>query len=168
MRLALPLSAILSTFGLLVPVALPLPAAEAGGPYRRRDRQVIETVDTRPENRLAPSPMLGTFRPTPYIRVGGGPTSGGGYSPLGFYGPNTSMVLYGPFSALRATAAPVSTVVRGYDGVPKLVEGTSFSTPFMPELSPVRYPTRATNYDAIRGVPPTPRTPSGYLWIDQN
>jgi len=142
--------------------------AGAGGPFRRRDRPVVETVDIRPENRLAPSSMLGTFRPTPTIYVRGNQYSGGGYSPLGFYGSNTSMTLYGPFSSLRATAAPVSTVVRGYDGAPIVVEGTSFSTPFLPELSPVRYPTRATNFDASRDLTPRRRTPSGYLWIDQN
>ena len=32
-----------------------------GGLFRRRDRAVVETVDTRPENRLAPSAMLSTF-----------------------------------------------------------------------------------------------------------
>ncbi len=149
-------------------IAAPSSPAEAGGPSRRRDRPIRETVDTRPENRLAPTPMLGNFRPTPYITVRGNGLLGGGYSPLGFFGPNTSMTLYGPFSALRTTAAPVSTVVRGYNGLPTRVEGTSFSTPFQPNLSPVRYPTRATNYDSLRGVPTGPRTGNGYLWVDQN
>ncbi len=143
--------------------------AEAGSPrVRRRDWAVGETVDTRPENRLAPSGMLGTFRSTPVISVKNSGVLGGGYSPVGFYGENNSMTLYGPFSALRATSAPVTTVVRGYNGQPTLVEGTSFSTPFRPEISPVRYPTRASNYSFLRGAGPSTRTGSGIMWVDQN
>ena len=151
-----------------IPAAWPDPSDAGDRLARRRERRVVETVDRRPENRLAPSPMLGQFRPMPYINVAGSPSNGGGYSPLGFYGPNTSMNLYGPFSALRTTAAPVTTVVRGYDGIPTAVEGVSFSTPFMPGLSPVRYPNRATSYESVRGVAPGRRTPDGSTWVDQN
>ena len=161
----------------VLPIALlvailagPIPGreSEAGGPFRRRDRGVVETVDRRPENQLAPSPMLGTFRPTPYVYFTNRIPNGAGYSPLGFYGNNNSMNIYGPFSSFRPVAAPVTTVVRGYDGIPAVVEGTSISTPFLPELSTVRYPNRSTNYESIRGVPPIRRTPSGNLWVDQN
>jgi len=140
----------------------------AGGPSRRRDRPIRETVDTRPENQLAPSNMLGTFRSTPVISVRGNGVIGGGYSPIGLYGGNNSMSLFGPFSSLRQTAAPVNTVVRGYNGVNTQVEATSFSNPFQPDLSPVKYPTRVSNYTAPRGPGILPRTGSGILWVDQN
>ena len=135
---------------------------------RRRPQPASGTVDPRPENRLAPTPMLGNFRPTPVITVRGNGIIGGGYSPIGLYGANNSMVLYGPLSSLRQTAAPVQSVVRGYNGVTGVVDGTSFSNPFQPDLSPVQYPTRNSNYTG-------PRTPSmpnhsgnGITWVDQN
>ena len=78
------------------------------------------------------------------------------------------MVLYGPFSSLRTVSAPVTTVVRGYDGRPVIVEGTSFSTPFQPDLSPVQYPTRATNADSLRAPGIRPRSGNGSMWVDQN
>ena len=112
--------------------------------------------------------MLGTFRSTPVITVRGNGVIGGGYSPIGLYGENNAMTLFGPFSSLRETAAPVTTVVRGYNGVSILGEGTSYSTPFQPELSPVKYPTRATNFAAPRGPGIVPRTGSGIMWVDQN
>ncbi len=155
--------------------------ADAGGLLRRRDRSVTpaQAVRTtvapaqapapaRPDNRVAPSPMLGSFMPGNYITVRSNGFQGGGYSPIGFYGGNNSMDVYGPISALRATSAPVNTVVRGYNGAPVVVEGTSFSTPFLPEASPVRYPTRASNYSAIRDAASAPRSGSGLLWVDQN
>ena len=59
-------------------------------------------------------------------------------------------------------------MVRGYNGSSALVEGTSFSTPFQPDLSPVQYPTRYSNFS---GTAP-PRVPNqsgnGILWVDQN
>ena len=140
--------------------------AEAGETARRRPRPVRETVDVRPENQLAPSPMLGTFRPTPYITVRGNGIIGGGYSPIGLYGVNNSMTLFGPFSSLRQTAAPVNTVVRGYNGVSNVVEATSFSSPFQPDLSPVQYPTRASNYSSLRGPGVPTQFGNGILWVD--
>ena len=142
--------------------------ASAGDRFRMRDRPVRETVDTRPENRLAPSPMLGTFQSTPVITVRGNGVIGGGYSPIGLYGENNAMTLFGPISSLRQTSAPVNTVVRGYNGMPTVVEGTSFSTPFQPDLSPVKYPTRASNYSSLRGRGVPTRAGNGIMWVDQN
>ena len=170
----------------LLTLALSATDAGAGGPFRRRDRatapaQAVRAVRAtsapvavaapaprRPDNRLAPSPMLGTFMPGNYITVRSNGILGGGYSPIGFYGGNNSMDVYGPISALREVSAPVRTVVRGYDGGPVQVEGTSFSNPFLPELSPVRYPTRASNYSALRDPASAPRSGNGILWVDQN
>ncbi len=159
--------------------------ADAGGLFRRRERvaapaRVVTTTTTttttpapvaaraRPDNRVAASPMLGTFMPGNYITVRSNGIIGGGYSPLGLYGGNTSMDLYGPFSALRATSAPVNVVVRGYDGAPVLVEGTSTSTPFLPDASPVQYPTRTSNYSAIRDPGQVPRSGNGMMWVDHD
>ena len=142
--------------------------ADAGGPLRRRSRPIGETVDTRPENQLAPSPMLGTFMPTPVLTVRSNGIIGGGYSPVGLYGGNNSLDLFGPISALRQTSAPINTVVRGYNGTAAVVDGTSFSNPFRPELSPVQYPTRNSNF-AGTAPPRVPnRTGNGILWVDQN
>jgi hypothetical protein len=145
-------------------------ASQAGdGLFRRgRTRPVTPTVATRPENQVAPSPMLGTFQPSPYIFVRGNGVAGGGYSPIGFYGGNNSMVLYGPLSSLRATSAPVNTVVRGYDGIPRVTEGTGFSTPNQPDLSPFVYPNRGSNYSALRFQTTAPSRDNGAMWIDQN
>ena len=153
--------------GLIFPVGM----AEAGGRFRQRARPApipARQVVDRPEDQVAPSPMLGTFRPTPQLTVRGNGTIGGGYSPIGLYGPNNSMDLYGPISALRPTSAPVNTVVRGYNGIDTMVEGTSYSTPFRPELSPVQYPTRASNYGALRGPGVPTRPGNGITWVDQN
>ena len=154
----------------LAVIAATSPSAEAGGKlFRRRDRPVVETVTIdRPENRLAPSPMLGTFRPTPYITVRGSGEAGGGYSALGAYGREQSLSVYGPLSAFREVSAPVTTVVRGYNGVPTLTEGISFSNPNQPTLSPVIYPTRASNYSALRFQGTPPQWDKGLMWVDQN
>ena len=146
------------------------PPAEAGGRLlRKRSQPVVPTtVVTRPENQLAPSPMLGQFRPTPYIMVRGNGVVGGGYSPLGNFGRENSLSVYGPLSAFRATSAPVNLVVRGYDGVPAVVEGTSFSNPNQPTLSPVLYPTRASNYSALRYQVTPPQWDKSIMWIDEN
>ena len=142
--------------------------ANAGDLFQRRDRPVREMVASRPENQVAPSSMLGTFRPTPVITVRGNGIIGGGYSPIGLYGSNNSMTLYGPISSLRQTSAPVNTVVRGYKGVATQVEATSFSNPLQSELSNVKYPTRASNYDSLRGTGVPTRAGSAILWVDQN
>ena len=146
------------------------PSVEAGGKlFRRRGRAVVETVAApRPEDRLAPSPMLGTFRATPYIFVRDNGVAGGGYSPGGSFGRETSLTVYGPLSAFREISAPVNTIVRGYNGAPTLVEGTSFSNPNQPTLSPVIYPTRASNYSALKFQDTPPQRDKGLMWIDQN
>ena len=108
------------------------------------------------------------FRPTPVITVRGNGIIGGGYSPIGLYGINNSMTLFGPISSLRQISAPVNTVVRGYNGVATHVEGTSFSNPFQPELSTVKYPTRASNYTSLRGPGVANRADNGITWVDQN
>ena len=142
--------------------------ADAGGPARRRDRPIRATAAIRPENQVAPSNMLGNFRSTPVITVRGNGVIGGGYSPIGLYGENNAMTLFGLISSLRQTSAPVNTLVRGYDGVATQVEATSFSNPFQPDLSPVKYPTRVSNYSAPRGPGIPPRTGNGIMWVDQN
>ncbi len=168
MRRPVPSLPILTLVALVWVVVTP-PDAEAGGPFRRRPRPVVETATTtRPEDRVAPSPMLGSFMPTPYITVRGNGVIGGGYSPLGLYGREQSLTVYGPLSALRSTAAPVNTVVRGYNGIPTVVEGTSFSNPNQPSLSPVVYPTRASNFSALRFQSTPPQWDKAILWIDQN
>src|SRR5436309_9434903 len=102
------------TLAASVMAGLMAPAAEAGGPFRRRPRTVTETATTtRPQDRVAPSPMLGSFMPTPYISVRDNGTTGGGYSPLGLFGREQSLSVYGPLSAFREISAPVTTIVRG-------------------------------------------------------
>ena len=97
-------------------------------------------------------PTLGTFEPTPYIMVGGAAPLSRGYSPLGIYG-DGSMALNGPFSPMRSTSAPVTTYNRGYDGVIRPRQATSFSNPNLPRLSPFVYPTQRSNYYAPRSQP---------------
>jgi hypothetical protein len=140
-----------------------------GGEHRwRRGRRaaVAEPVPTayRPDPTYAG--RLGTFNPTPAIVVQANYPVGGGYSPLGTYG-DTAMSLYGPFSALRPTTAPVLTYNRGYDGVVRPGETISTSYPNLPLLSPVAYPTRANNYYAPR-ILENPAENSAIRWIDQN
>src|SRR5689334_23359612 len=91
------------------------------------------------------SPTLGTFQPTPYIVARGDWPTGGGYSPLELYG-DQSMTLYGPLSPLRSISAPVTTYSRGYDGRIYAGRGTSTSTPNLPGLSPVIYPTQGSYF----------------------
>jgi hypothetical protein len=130
---------------------------------RRAGRTVVVT-----RARPCPAPgTLGTFQPTPYITVRGNSPLGGGYSPLDIYGDQT-LSLYGPLSPLRVTTAPVLIYTRGYDGSIRITEAASFSTPNLPELSPVIYPTEANNYYAPRINRPPPRGSSVINWIDQN
>jgi hypothetical protein len=150
-------------------VGLTASIVEAGGPFRRRPRPVVETATTtRPENRVAPSPMLGSFMPSQYVTVRGNGVIGGGYSPLGLYGRESSLSVYGPLSAFRSTSAPITTIVRGYNGLPVVAEGTSFSNPNQPTLSPVVYPTRASNYSALRFQSTPPQWDKAITWIDLN
>jgi len=109
---------------------------------------------------------LGTFMPTPAVVVQGNYPIGGGYAPLGTYG-TTAMSLYGPFSSLRPTTAPVLTYSRGYDGVVRPAEAISTSYPNLPVLSPVAYPTRANYYYAPR-ILENPAGNSAINWLDQN
>jgi hypothetical protein len=144
--------------------------AEAGGGRKvvvRRGPVVVvpaaQVVRIQPRH-VAP---LGTFTETPNLWVRGSGTTGGGYSPLGFYG-TQNMVMYGPTSSFRSISAPVLTYTRGYDGRTIAVPGTSFSSPNLPALSPVVYPTQANDYFGFRvsGDPPWWQNASD--WIDQN
>ena len=138
--------------------------ADAGDRPRRRGR-LIETVARSSEPTAYPG--LGTFYPTPMTTIRGNFPVGGGYTPLDSFG-NSTMALYGPLSAFRNTAAPVQTYTRGYDGRPTLVQGTSFSTPNAPDLTPVVYPTQSSYYYAPRSLTSPPWWDSGFNWIDQN
>jgi hypothetical protein len=101
------------------------------------------------------------------LMVRGDSPTGSGYSPLGQSG-DVSLSVYGPMSPFRATAAPVVTYARGYDGSVVAVPGSSFSTPNLPTLSSVVYPTQATNYFGPRALKSPPWWASGVNWIDQN
>ncbi|WP_422926585.1 hypothetical protein [Singulisphaera sp. PoT] len=150
----------IALFGLL---AWTSSQAEAGGLFRRRSRTPVPTTRVQPTS-AAP---LGTFTPTPYMTVRGNFPTGGGYSPNDSFG-DTSMDLYGPLSALRSTSAPVTTYSRGYDGRLTASEGTSFSTPNLPENSPVVYPTQGSYYYGFRQATPPPGWPKAINWIDQD
>ncbi len=147
--------------------------ARAGGPWVRRPAPVLvaprayrpTTYPTLPGN--APTSMLGSFYPGPYMTVRGNAPAGGGYSPMGLYG-DVSMSEYGPLSALRAYAAPVRSYSRGYDGRVYQTEATAFSYPYLPTISPVIYPTQATNVYGIGRSGTPPWWKDGSNWIDQN
>lgn len=147
--------------GVLILVSLP---AEAGFPARRRARVVAPTAYT---GGGAVYPGLGTFYPDPYIIVRGNAPVGGGYTAFGRAG-DATLALYGPLSPLRATAAPVVTYSRGYDGVVRANVGVGFSYPNLPELSPVVYPTRANVFDGFRESGTPPWWDAAHNWIDQN
>ncbi len=129
--------------------------------------QTFEAPGVRPDAACASPPTLGTFEPTPYIMVGGAAPLSRGYSPLGIYG-DGSMALNGPFSPLRSTSAPVTTYSRGYDGVVRPRQATSFSNPNLPRLSPFVYPTQRSNYYAPRINRTPPGWTTGTNWIDLN
>jgi hypothetical protein len=158
---------------LAISLALNAAPASAGGFFKRRAAARISSgaelspTSYNPANANAPSPMLGTFYPTPYIVVSGTGPTGSGYSPLGQYGLN-NLQTYGPTSAFRAKAAPVRIYSRGYDGVVRELEGTSFSTPFYPQGSPVVYPTPASDYYRPRGRASLPSDYGAQFWVDQN
>jgi hypothetical protein len=92
--------------------------------------------------------------------------AGGGYTPLDMFG-DQSMSLYGPLSPLRSTSAPVTIYTRGYDGRVYANRGTSTSTPNLPGLSPVIYPTQGSYYYGPRVDRSPPSWSSGMHWIDQ-
>jgi len=179
-----------ATARLAVISLLALLATEAQAQQQRRDRSLFRgpvvaypaqtpvvadptarPVAVTPTARVVASPRrsgaLGTFVATPYMFVRGNGPAGGGYSPLGEFGDST-MALYGPLSGLRATSAPVLTYTRGYHGTTAVVPGTSFSTPNLPGLTPVVYPTQATNYFGFRRSGEPPWWPNAINWIDQN
>jgi hypothetical protein len=156
------------TLTLLATLAPGAGAGERARLFRRGPVTTVPTVQVRtapPANR--PVEPLGTFTRTPYIFVRGNGPAGGGYSPLGEFG-DASMSIYGPLSAFRMTSAPVLTYSRGYNGQPVLTPGTSFSAPNLPSLTPVVYPTQATNYYGPRQLKTPPWWANGINWIDQN
>jgi hypothetical protein len=135
--------------------------------FRRARRPVnVRPVPTAARNDPVYGPHLGTFYPTPAVLVMGNYPNGAGYAPLGTFG-QTTMSLFGPFSAFRTTTAPVLTYTRGYDGVIRPAEAITTSNPNFPSLSPVAYPTRANNYYAPR-LRDNPGQESAIHWIDQN
>jgi hypothetical protein len=142
----------------------------AGDGLFHRKARVVETVAAAPNpaNRLAPTGMLGTFVPTPMVTIRDNGVIGGGYSSSNLYGFGVSLSTFGPLSAFRQVSAPVNVVVRGYDGSTAVVQGTSFSNPMQPRLSPYVYPNRMNNYTSlpIQGTPPNRN--KGLMWIDQN
>ena len=112
--------------------------------------------------------MLGTFYETPYMTVGGNGTTGGvGYAPLHQYG-DSVMSLYGPFASLRATTAPVQLYTRSAGGRVEPELGTSFSYPFLPPISPVKYPVRSQQRGEARSLIRYSPADAGFNWVDQN
>jgi hypothetical protein len=149
----------------LVLVSLAIGPARGQAPARPAlGRRVVGP--SSPVCNACPPATLGTFVPTPYLMVRGNWPLGGGYSPLELYG-DQSMALYGPFSPLRATSAPITLYSRGYDGVLEARPGTSFSTPNLPALSPVVYPRPGNYYYGPRVDRTPPSWTSGFNWIDQ-
>jgi hypothetical protein len=139
----------------------------AAGEHRARRARRPSIVPTA-AHRVDPvyGSHLGTFFPTPAVGIVGNYPSGVGYSPLGIFGEH-AMSLYGPFSSFRTTTAPVLTYTRGYDGVVRPAEAVSTSTPILPLLSPLAYPTRANNYYAPR-FRDNPAQDSAINWIDHD
>lgn len=154
--------------GLVLVVTTGVICATAGEHRPRRGRRAAaaQPVPTAYRNDPVYGSHLGTFYPTPAVMIQGNYPVGGGYSPLGIYGEH-AMSLYGPFSSFRVTTAPVLTYTRGYDGVVRPSESISTSTPMLPRLSPLAYPTRANNYYAPR-VRSDPAGESAINWLDQN
>ncbi|QEH36288.1 hypothetical protein OJF2_48480 [Aquisphaera giovannonii] len=110
---------------------------------------------------------LGTFAATPYIMVRGNWPAGGGYTGLVGSQADQSESLYGPLSPLRSVSAPVTTYTRGYDGRVHAARGTSASTPNLPALTPVVYPTQGSYYYGPREDRSPPNWSTGWNWIDQ-
>jgi hypothetical protein len=153
----------------LVPLVLltsTVPRAEAGGRFFRKGSTAVPTVQAVPVPPQSHG-TLGTFSRSPYIFVRGNGTAGGGYSPLAQFG-DATMVLYGPISSLRMTSAPILTYTRGYDGRTVVAPGTSFSTPNLPALTPVIYPTQANEFYGFRRSATPPWWQNAMNWIDQN
>jgi hypothetical protein len=158
--------------GCLSLVAVGIPRAEGGDWFARRRAgpppvAVPVMVPTVQRFSAVPPGPLGTFFPSPYSMVRGNGPTGGGFAPLGVYGDQT-MVIYGPLSPWRSTAAPVLTYTRGYDGSVVPTMGTAFSNPNLPPFSPVVYPTQRTNYFGPRELRSPPWWADAGTWIDQN
>jgi hypothetical protein len=142
--------------------------AAAGERHGRRARRPVIVRPVPTVSRVDPvyGSHLGTFYPTPAVGIVGNYPSGVGYSPMGIYGEH-AMSLNGPFSSFRTTTAPVLTYTRGYDGVVRPGESVSTSTPILPLLSPLAYPTRANDYYAPR-LRDHPEQDSAINWIDHD
>ncbi len=142
---------------------------KAGGLLRRRTPATAPAPQpTGYVSKWEGAPPLGTFYGTPYVTIRGNyPTGFGGYSPLDQYG-DTAMSMYGPMSAFRSVAAPVRVYSRGYDGRAVVTEGHAFSTPNLPALSPVIYPTQGTYFYGFPTSSTPPWRKAGTNWIDQN
>ena len=168
MKFAPRLWSIRSSIAIVFVVLSAQPSKAGGPPFHWRGRVMVETFETlpRPQDRVARTGMLGTFYPSPTTPINDNTIIGQNRSPLGSYGRENSLSVYGPLSVFRATSAPLTTVVRGYDGIPIVVQGTSFSNPLRPSLSPVIYPTRASNYSALKYQTTSPRRDSSILWLD--
>jgi hypothetical protein len=141
--------------------------SRAEGPYRQpgSGSVVYRTTVARPQP--CPPAALGTFAPTPYIFARGNETADGGFSWGDGFG-RSSLAMYGPLSVQRYTSAPVLTYTRGYNGQTVVTPGTSFSAPNYARLSPVVYPTQASNYYGFRTSGTPPWWPSATNWLDQN
>jgi hypothetical protein len=165
LRTPIPRAPLLAVVVLLTAGAL---NASAGDRHARRARRaaVVPPVPTARVRDPVYGSRLGTFVPTPAIVVQGNYPTGGGYAPLGIIG-DQSMSLYGPWSALRATTAPVLTYNRGYDGVVRPAVAIDTSYPNLPYLAPVAYPTRANYYYAPR-ILENPAEDSAINWLDMN
>jgi hypothetical protein len=136
--------------------------------YRPAYQPTAAVVPSRAQAGLAPSPMLGSFDPNPFMTVGGNGVSGGdGYTPMQQYG-GGAMAMYGPFASLRAIAAPVTTYSRGYDGIVREGRGTTTSYPFLPPAGAVVYPTRAIQRGGFGYQRTPPWWDAGYNWVDYN
>jgi hypothetical protein len=148
--------------------AIGVTTASGGERHARKARRTVIAERARPvyPTDSTYSSQLGTFNPSPAIMVQGNYPVGGGYAPLGIFG-DQNMSLYGPFSGLRTTTAPVITYVRGYDGVVRPSEGVTATYPNLPRLAPLAYPTRANHYYAPR-ILESPADTNASMWIDHN
>ncbi len=150
-------------------------SVEAGGFFGRRGRGPAPAVLVRTQTTVptvaptaAPGGSLGNFYETPYITSRGNFPAGGGWSPFGEYG-DTNLSLYGPLSSFRSISAPVQVYSRGYDGRLRVQDGTATSTPNLPSLSPIVYPTRSnTSFYGRRPQSTPPQWDDATNWIDQN
>jgi hypothetical protein len=140
-------------------------AQSPGGRVVRRRARPVATTQYR-TTAMPSSGPAGSFYPTPTMFVRGNGVVGGGYSPFGMNGDYT-LSLYGPLSPYRATAAPVLFRSTGYGGSTDSV-GTGFSTPNLPGISNVIYPTRANVANGFGYQRTPPWWDSAFNFLDQN